>query len=271
MEALVRRIGGKTQKYVIYKEAEATAAGIPFKPWREASPGEWALTDDGWVGELLSVKEYVDSYRKTRLFKKFSFAVIFQTKNNRLLYEPRRLFKNFSSTKAQSWDDIEARRTRTKVTVQAYVKQMLAGKIDWDILGKMYRPKQEAPEKTVRRLFKSERIQKMVSEELDKVLQDEGIDKKYVLKLIKGAIDMARELNKPGVLLDAAKELGEIVQIKPKQKLLPGDFEAGIDFNLIERMEQAKKELKEAPKEIEHEVLAGDSEDTSSSGAVGAV
>ena len=53
--------------YNIYTKDEADTKGVDYKYWKEANKGEYALTDDNYVGEVIQKKCYtgdngVDSY-----------------------------------------------------------------------------------------------------------------------------------------------------------------------------------------------------------------
>src|SRR5690554_2365459 len=110
MDTFVRTIDGRPRTCHVYTEAEARAEGLSFVPWREARPGDWALTDDGYVGECLRRQEYTDPSTKTpRVFLTFTFARVWAGPKARLSYAERRDKGGFYLQKAESWIDAELR------------------------------------------------------------------------------------------------------------------------------------------------------------------
>jgi len=93
------------------------------------------------------------------------------------------------------WIKYELGKTRTKLVIKAYVRQLVSGKIEWGKLGQMYRPDQQQPVWTLKRLLKTEETQRMVNEEIDKLLSDEGITAKFTIKKRKEVLEKAIEKN----------------------------------------------------------------------------
>ena len=93
------------------------------------------------------------------------------------------------------WIKYELGKTKTKLVIKAYVRQLVSGKIEWEKLGQMYRPDQQQPVWTLKRLLKTEETQIMVNEEFDKLLTDEGITAKFTIKKRKEVLEKAIEKN----------------------------------------------------------------------------
>jgi hypothetical protein len=101
---------------------------------------------------------------------------------------------------------------------------MLAGRIDWGILGKVYRPKQEIPEATVRRLFKQKRIKKMVKNELRRILSDQGITEETILDMYLDAFKVGKESNNASAMRSVAKDLADMAGMKADDKGVDADW-----------------------------------------------
>ena len=94
------------------------------------------------------------------------------------------------------WIKYELGKTRTKLVIKAYVRQLVSGSnIEWEKLAMMYRPDQQQPVWTLKRLLKQEETQRMVNEEIDKLLTDEGITAKFTIKKRKEVLEKAIEKN----------------------------------------------------------------------------
>ena len=103
-------------------------------------------------------------------------------------------FRSMEENKRR-WIKYELGKTKTKLVIKAYVRQLVTGKIEWEKLGQMYRPDQQQPVWTLKRLLKQEETQRMVNEEIDKLLSDEGITPKFTIKKRKDVLEKAIEKN----------------------------------------------------------------------------
>jgi len=70
---LHRRIAIDKWTYICENVLEANALGLEYKAWYRCQPGEYALTDNGWVVELLNIVDYPPKPGNTRHIKAFDF------------------------------------------------------------------------------------------------------------------------------------------------------------------------------------------------------
>jgi hypothetical protein len=121
-------------------------------------------------------------------------------------------------TNRKRWLKYELGKTKTKLVIKAYVRQLVSGsKIEWEKLGQMYRPDQQQPVWTFKRLLKQEETQRMVNEEIDKLLSDEGITPKFTIEQRKKVLESAIE---KGDLTNANRSLDSFedkMDMKPKE------------------------------------------------------
>jgi hypothetical protein len=101
----------------------------------------------------------------------FPYARLWDWRSQSLRWEPQKESGKFFDTSSKSWQEREAGKTRTRNVVTLYVQQMLAGKLDYEMLGRAYRPDQKIPAATARRLFRQDKIQEMVCQELGATLK----------------------------------------------------------------------------------------------------
>lgn len=219
MDTIVRRWNRNIQTHYVYTKEEADNKGLVYKPWREAQPKDWALTDDGYVVECLRACMYPGNGKTVTEEKVFSVTRLWVHPKTRLDYLPLKATGNFTGKIKRSWQETEARRTRTRNTIAVYAQQILSGKVDYEQLGRVYRPDQQIPAATVRRLLKQTRIQAMVREELKKLLAAKGLDESYVLDVMKRAVDIAEDLQDPTNMLRGAKELAELLGMKEQRQV----------------------------------------------------
>ena len=252
MDKFTRKIGGKKREFVVFTKEEADEEHIAYVPWREAKGGDLALTDDGFVGDCLSVTTYRNNMGKFYLYKNFSFGKAWMSPNSKLLYGPRRFIKDYSHVTPRTWQEHEVKRTRTKNAVGLYTAYIMAGQpVDWDKLGMVYRKDQKVPAMTVRRLFKQEKVREMVNKEIARQAALLGINEEYILALMKKAANVAEMSGDAGAMIRAAVELRDTLDLGPtKDKNVGGDWlTAGIDAETSRSLEEAQKEFAKPPAE----------------------
>jgi hypothetical protein len=136
---------------------------------------------------------------------------------------------------------------KTKLVIKTYARMLVTGKIEWEKLGQMYRPDQKIPVATFRRLLRQEETQKMVSEELEKLLSDEEITHQFAIRERKEILKMAKEkqdLTNYNRALDAFWDLldlkpSEIKQIRTTQF----DWKGALDS--IKKVKAERKALED--------------------------
>ena len=254
MDILTRRIGGRVKEFKIYPQVEADAAGIRYVPWKQAQPGDWALSDDGYVGECLQAMAYADSRKpnRARRLVTLTFGRMWVSPSARLEYLPRKAKGAYSYCSTKTWAEVEARKTRTMRTVRVYAMMVISErKVDWNLLGEIYRPDQKIPGATVRRLFKQEVIKKMADKEIEALLQAKGITKEHVIEMINAAYGVAVGKTDASNMLRAAENFMDMLQMKPNKMMLKASalelYEGPVDDDIEEieaTITRAQEELR---------------------------
>ena len=254
MDTIKRRIGGKMCSFDIYTQSEADKKGYAYIQWRHANEGDYALSDDGYVGECLSRKIYTDKKGRTKTFIKCAHGVQWVTNTGKFMYEPNKEAGAYSHVKPSRWEEKEARTTRAKNAVNAYVSDIIQGnKPDWEMIGRIYRPDQECPEATVRRLFKKQRIVDMVEKKLKEILIDKGISQEHVIDLQLEAVDIARSKGDVSNMLRVADNFMDLLSMKPGKVITTDTMEIDMSNKIIDAIESEDKKLKMERKVEERE------------------
>jgi hypothetical protein len=110
----------------IYRQAEADAGVIAYVPWKEAQPGLWALTDDGYVARCEARKEYTGKAGKTTIHLRFSFGAAWLPRTKELHFLPFHHSGNYGGTSPRSWQDLEAAKERTRRTVVVFAEMLVS-------------------------------------------------------------------------------------------------------------------------------------------------
>tara|TARA_R110002051_G_scaffold239094_1_gene299779 strand:+ start:906 stop:1688 length:783 start_codon:yes stop_codon:yes gene_type:complete len=225
------------KQYPIYKADEYTGN---VQHWKDCKAGEWGESDDGYVSECISRKTY-----KTGTELTFPFGKQWITNTSTLSFLEHYNTKSYSSSSTKSYMEQELKKSRAKNVLDAYMVYIMAGKSpDFEQLGRMYRPDQQSPVMTVKRLFKSKGMKAMIEEKMKDILNDHGIDEGFVLETIKEAIGVAKVKEDSGNMIRAAKELGDMLDMKPKTRTQTDTVELDLTRQIGKSFETEKKKLK---------------------------
>ena len=154
----------KESDYKVYTKLEAKRYNIKYKHWKDVYDDEYGISDDGYVGKCLKRATYTDKYGRTKTNIRMCYGTQWVSNNSRLYYEPNKAAGIYGHVKPTHWIEKEQRTTRAKEAVTAYVAMKMAdGKLDWSKIGQIYRPDQQNPGVTAKRLFKTKEIKDMVN------------------------------------------------------------------------------------------------------------
>lgn len=219
MEKVKRRINNVWQEITIYTKEEAEKLQLPTKYWKEAKPGEWGVTDDGYVGECIKSKEYVDKWNVKKTLKTFTFGRAWVTPAAVIHYVQRKDTGSYSRLSPVDWRVAERKKLRLKHAVRVYVAMMLQGKVDWKVVGRVYRPDQLIPAATVRRAFRTVGVDEMITKEVKAQLKSEtGIDEAAVVKKCLEAFDVAKEKKDVSGMYEGVDRLAKWLNMDEESK-----------------------------------------------------
>ena len=239
MIVIKRKLRGGDKNFSIYTKEEADKKAVKYKYWSECNAGDFGISDDGYVGECLSRSKY-----RTGTFIKMSYGANWKNKSAKIDFEKNHFLNTYSMSNPAHWLDKEVKTRRFNNTMSAYVAQLMSDKqVDWKILGNIYRPDQQEPAITVRRLFKEEKVKTMVKEELKKVLTEKGISASYVLDTILEAIDIAKLKQDPSNMLKGSSELSEYLQMKPEKNIQTDRLEIDVSKQIEDTILKEDKKL----------------------------
>jgi hypothetical protein len=272
VDTIVRNLRTGKRTFYVYTKEEAEERGIQYKPWTEGVAGDWVLSDDEYVAECYSHKEYrmVSKKGKIRIdrFVRLAFGAYWVNKNTKCEYGLRRMTRDFNTTRPQPWGERVSRRKIVKHVVRIYAQMWLNNKVDLVKLGKIYRPKDKIPEASVKVLLRQPEIKEMISKELKKIFQDNGIDEKYVLELYKSVAGKAKEKENLSTILRVADTLADMLRMtsETQEQEMPrgGLLAAGVVdesvYQLMESEDKKMRELKEAQTQREEGEAIDDAE-----------
>lgn len=194
------------QKHHIYTQQEADSMGVPYVPnWRDAErEGQWVLTDDGMVVEVLKIGLLRGSNQKWLRTATGSFvahsSIILDT-------SPRPSRYTFNGKEPRSQPQKITRRMRLWIQTVAHGKEPVDSYLQ--IFGTSNRL--HASQRVMKLLDRPE-VMKAMKEELKPILKSLNIDPEYILRHYKQFIE--DEDLTDNVRFKCLSELAEIVEVK---------------------------------------------------------
>ena len=226
--------------YEVYTKEEFKKIGKMYKHWNECNPGDWGISDDGYVAECLQRNIY-----GTNVEMVFPYGRQWAKKTAKLEFEPHYRSKNYSNVSTKSYAELEAGRDRAELAIDAFLAYKMAGETpDMQKIGRIYRPDQKKPEIAVRKLLKTKEVKKIMADKLKEILVDKEIDEGYVLDVMKDAIDTAKVKEDPANMIRAAKELSVFLDMQPKNKQVTESIEMDMSHQIADTYDKQTKKLK---------------------------
>jgi hypothetical protein len=226
--------------YEVYTKEEFQKIGKMYKHWNECNPGDWGISDDGYVAECLQRNIY-----GTNVEMVFPYGRQWAKKTAKLEFEPHYRSKNYSNVSTKSYAELEAGRDRAELAIDAFLAYKMAGETpDMQKIGRIYRPDQKKPEIAVRKLLKTKEVKKIMADKLKEILVDKEIDEGYVLDVMKDAIDTAKVKEDPANMIRAAKELSVFLDMQPKNKQVTESIEMDMSHQIADTYDKQTKKLK---------------------------
>ena len=226
--------------YEVYPKQEFKKLGKKYKHWNKCNPGDWGISDDGYVAECLQRNIYGTSIEMV-----FPYGRQWVSKTGKLEFEPHYHSKNYSNVSTKTYSELESIKDRAELAIDAFLAYKTSGqRPDFEKIGKIYRPDQKNPAVAVRKLFKTKEVKKIMTDKLKEILIDKEIDEGFVLDTIKDAISVAKVKEDAANMIRAAKELSEFLDMKPKNKQVTESLEMDMSHQIADTYEKQTKKLK---------------------------
>jgi len=226
--------------YEVYTKEEFQKIGKKYKHWNRCSPGDWGISDDGYVAECLQRNIYGTSIEMV-----FPYGRQWAKKTAKLEFEPHYHSKNYSNVSTKSYAELESIKDRADLAIDAFLAYKMAGETpDMDKIGRIYRPDQKDPKVAVRKLLRTKEVKKIMADKLKEILVDKQIDEGYVLDVMKDAIDTAKVKEDPANMIRAAKELSVFLDMQPKNKQVTESIEMDMSHQIADTYDKQTKKLK---------------------------
>jgi hypothetical protein len=237
VEQVIRKHRTGLREHRIYTKAEADAIPLLYVPWRDVRPEQWCETDDGYVVQCLRRKPFKGGDEIVTL----SIATGLVKRTKRLEWEPRRGKRAFGLG-TRTWIEEECGTQRVKRVARLMAKMLMQKDVDFDLLGMAYRQDQKIPAATVKVLLRNEEVQAMVTEELEKLLEEEGITRRVVVRDAVKAKELAEKMGDSGNMFKVVRWFGQLLDVD-RVKPAAGRYDHGAletYAEVLDEVEQGK-------------------------------
>lgn len=206
--------------YQIYRRDEADEAGIEYKHWKGAGQGEWALSDDGYV--LQVIKRDVLPYLSRGRDKPVCNSHLFTFPHGRFKWVEMYANTKFKVEGRGKNDPEELeRKIRNKFSGNQFRDLALVYSLCWDkdvAIDIVCKEKTFEQKRSIARRMNKRTFQEMVSDRVRDILSDNGINERFVVDLLKESIELAREKRDARTMLSIAQNLESLTGMDEKSK-----------------------------------------------------
>ena len=200
---------GHPGNHLVYTEEEAVAAGIVFhRDWRVSVPGDWALSDDGFVLQLAHCYTIKCKGRINAYHYKFVVGGVLVSAQKagaaRLLCKPyfdlgdsgERL--HWASTRPEPRVASFLRSKNVRDAIDVYVRLWIArrgrlSRSDWEAIARVSQPMTKEPWMRAQYLRKDPRIQGAMMDRLAEELSGLGMNTEQLAKWMNDTFKVAKE------------------------------------------------------------------------------
>ena len=227
----------------VYEDGDLLPEGLIVQSdWREGQIGEWIKTDDDCVLEVLRRSKMMRKIGKNKVVEYIgtctgTFPI---SKNIKMDASKRENIYSFSGKKV---DDAVQDRTNLNSFETLFVTYVVKGLDPVEAYLKSFPTNSPGYAKVKsNQLLKMERIKTAMKEELKPVLEELGINEKFVLETIKGVINST---DKDETKLKALFKLADIMDMEDKNQTkitqVSGALFKGFSDEQIEQAERPKE------------------------------
>ena len=241
--------------YSIYTKKEADKKNIPYEYWKEAEKGEYALTDDNYVGKVIKKKKYssnngVDSYC---IYLPFGYAFHSPKYPTQKLKADGRISNHTLSGKPQ----LEVRKGSTEWKNLAMVYSL---NFNMDLaIDAVYDNPSPNKRRTAKRWMRTQEFKSMVKDELSEVLAEKGHNRSKTIDLLDRALAMSEEKKDITNFLRVVENIQDMLGMRDKTVTkTTTQLEASATRKLLDEINDEETELKGKQVTVEAKVENND-------------
>lgn len=198
--------------YSVFTKEEADKEDIAYKYWKEAKKGEYALTDDNYVGKVIQKKKYDSNNGVTSYYVRMPFGYAFHSPRypNQKLNADGRVSNHTLSGKPQ----LEVRKGTQEWKNLAMV---YATCFNMDLaIETVYEDPSASKIRTAKRWMRTQEFKSMVKDELKEVLAEKGYNRSKTIDLLSKGLQMAESKNDVTNFLRVVENIQDMLGMKDK-------------------------------------------------------
>jgi hypothetical protein len=245
MYKITRYFNNQKKQYPVFPQEEADDLGLSYRHWILVEEDGWGISDDGYVMRCHNIYR-MDVKKEGRYTLQFTFTVgrpmaQFRIEDDTMIGDPTFDFLpylekggGFSHSTPTTWQEHEARKTRTKNAVWLYAHLFIArrGRLtdeDWGLIGEVHRPDQDQPARAAKRLFRQDTIKDMADDEVARILNENGETPQDLVQKYNDLFEMCLEAGHSSTGLELIRDLRDMHGMKPQEK----QVETGFSFEMF--------------------------------------
>ena len=198
--------------YSVYTKKEADTEGIDYLYWKEADKGEYALTDDNYVGKVIQKKKYNSNNGVVSYYVRMPFGYAFHSPKypTQKLKADGRLSNHTLSGKPQL--EVRKKSMLWKDLASVY---STCWNMDLAIETVFDNPTANK-RRTTKRWMRTQEFRSMITDELKDVLKEKGYGRSETIDLLTKGLEMAKKKNDVTNFLRVVENLQDMLGMRDK-------------------------------------------------------
>ena len=198
-----------------------------------------ALSDDGYVGQVISRKTYYDSKNRQKDCVRAPWGYVFYQPGGNALFKVEGRKTN-STLSGKPSSEVFCGSKRMRLLAQVYARVQNKRKAIEKIYGNVEKNRRFKLSTSMETKY----FKQMVKEETDKLLDTHGFTGDYVMELLKDTIEMAKTKKDVGNLMKAVDNLQDLHGMKDKKTQVDTrQIEVTSTKTLIDAIEEQENKL----------------------------
>lgn len=272
----IKRRWEHSQTEIIYALKEGQKLGLEYTHWKDVQPGQWALTDDGY---LTMCRRRIPLKRGCKIF--LGCGVPFSTQK-RFDFEPMHKCGVYSVARPITRGAKALREKGNRDALTALALQVVTGRFDFQAIALMLRSTERNGRIVLRRLFAFDETRTYFYAQTREIMADLGFDTQDLKDFLLRTIDTAEKAGRADHMLETVRHIEDLMGIggdnddmylesnvlpEHKTALISGPAATGMDQEQPQYLTQhqnSKVRQREAELEAlyeDYDVLDGDYDD----------
>ena len=234
--------------YEVFTKKEADERKISYKYWKDANEGDYAVTDDNYVGKIIKKKKYDSNNGVSSYYVRMPFGYAFHSPRypSQKLKADGRVSNHTLSGKPQ----LEVRKGHKDWKNLAMVYSVC---FDMDLaIDTVFDSPTASKRRTTKRWMRTQEFKSMVKDELKEVLAEKGHNRSRTIDLLDKGLAMAEKKGDVTNFLRVVENIQDMLGMKDKTVTkTTTQLEATQTRKLLDEINEEEQQLKGKQVKIE--------------------